>query len=62
MINNSKVKIIINNDDQDLFYKKMKKINRLSSLYDIYMAVDFEFNTKIIALMQFLFEIQKKIK
>ena len=62
MIDNSLVDIIINNKEQNKFYKKLKKINNISSKYPIYMGIDYEFNTKKIALMQILFEIHKKNK
>jgi len=62
MINNSKVKIILNDKQISEFYIKLKKIKRYSKKYDVYMGIDFEFNTKIIALMQILFEIRKPNK
>jgi hypothetical protein len=63
MIDISIIKII--NTDiilQKKFYKFLKKIYKFSSKYEIYMGIDFEFNTKKIALMQILFEINKKSK
>lgn len=60
MIKNSKVKIIINNDEHNKFLESLKKINKLSSKYEIFMGIDFEFNTKRIALMQIYFQINKK--
>ena len=62
MIDNSLVKIIINDKEQLKFYKKLKKINKISSKYSTYMGIDYEFNTKKVALMQILFEVHKKDK
>jgi hypothetical protein len=41
------------------FYKYLKKIVRRSSKYKVLMGIDFEFNTKKIALMQISFETYK---
>jgi hypothetical protein len=63
MIDNSIVKVISPEKDiQDNFYKLLIKINIYSAKYPIYMGIDFEFNTKKVALMQVLFEIHKKNK
>jgi hypothetical protein len=63
MIDNSLVKIIKSDKkSQNKFLKLITKINKLSKKYEIYMGIDFEFNTKKIALMQILFQIHKKDK
>lgn len=63
MIDNTLVKIIKSDiKNQNRFYKLLKKINKISSKYPTYMGIDFEFNTKKVALMQILFEIHKKEK
>jgi len=63
MIDNSLVKIIKSDKkSQNKFYKLIKKIHKISTKYDIYMGIDFEFNTKKIALMQILFQIHRKDK
>lgn len=41
------------------FRRALKRISKLSEKYDIYMAIDYEFNTKKIALMQIMFQIDK---
>ena len=61
MIDNSQVRIIYSNK-QKKFYNLLRKINNLSSKYPIYMGIDFEFNTKKVALMQILFEVHMKTK
>jgi hypothetical protein len=40
---------------ESYFYKYLKKIVRRSSKYKVLMGIDFEFNTKKIALMQISF-------
>lgn len=60
MIDIKLVKIIRNNIEQHKFYRVLKKINKLSQKYPIFMGIDFEFNTKKIALMQILFEVHIK--
>ena len=63
MIDNSLVIIINTEKKQNDFFKFIKKINKLSKKkLEIYMGIDFEFNTKKVALMQILFEIRKKEK
>lgn len=63
MINNSIVRIVYSNQHiQNKFYILLQKINKLSLKYPTYMGIDFEFNTKKVALMQILFEIHKKSK
>ena len=63
MIDNSLVKIIRPDPYiEKKFYRNLKKINKLSKKYAVYMGIDFEFNTKKIALMQILFQIHKKNK
>ena len=63
MIDNSLVKIIKSDKkSQNKFFKLIKKIHKIASKYDVYMGIDFEFNTKKIALMQILFQIHKKNK
>lgn len=63
MIDNSLVKIIKSDKkSQNKFYNLIKKISKLSKKYPVFMGIDFEFNTKKIALMQILFEIHKKDK
>ena len=63
MIDNSLVKIIKSDKkSQNKFYNVIKKIYKLSKKYPVFMGIDFEFNTKKIALMQILFEIHKKDK
>jgi hypothetical protein len=63
MIDNSLVKIIKSDKkSQNKFYKLIKKIHKIASKYDVFMGIDFEFNTKKIALMQILFQIHKKNK
>jgi hypothetical protein len=63
MIDNILVKIIKSDKkNQNKFYKLLKKINKISLKYPTYMGIDFEFNTKKVALMQILFEIHKKEK
>ncbi len=60
MINLNKIRIITENEiEQRKFYIILKKINRLSHDPEnqVLMAIDFEFNTKKIALMQILFEV-----
>jgi hypothetical protein len=44
---------------ESYFYKYLKKIVRRSSKYKVLMGIDFEFNTKKIALMQISFETYK---
>jgi hypothetical protein len=41
------------------FRRALKKISKLSEKYNVFMAVDYEFNTKKIALMQIMFHIEK---
>jgi hypothetical protein len=62
MIDISIVKIINNIKSLDKFYGALKKIDKLSKKYKILMGIDFEFNTKKVALMQILFEIHKRDK
>lgn len=62
MIDISIVKIINNIKSRDKFYGALKKIDKLSKKYKILMGIDFEFNTKKVALMQILFEIHKRDK
>jgi len=63
MIDNSLVKIVKSDKkSQNKFYNLIKKISKLSKKYPVFMGIDFEFNTKKIALMQILFEIHKKEK
>ena len=60
MIKLDKIKIITNNQsEQQNFYTVLKKIDELSHNSDnqIFMAIDFEFNSKKMALMQILFQI-----
>ncbi len=57
MIDNSIVKIIRSASKEKKFQRALEKINKLSSKYPVYMGIDFEFNTKKVALMQILFEI-----
>lgn len=60
MIDIKLVKIIRNDIEQRKFYRVLKKINKLSHKYPIFMGIDFEFNTKKIGLMQILFEVHFK--
>ena len=63
MIDNSIVRIVYNDQLlQNKFYILLTKINKISSKYPTYMGIDFEFNTKKVALMQILFEVHKKSK
>jgi len=63
MINNSIVRIVYKDDKlQNKFYKLLTKINKISAKCPTYMGIDFEFNTKKVALMQILFEVHKKSK
>ena len=63
MIDNSIVKVIYKNEEmQNKFLKLLIKINKYSNKYPVFMGIDFEFNTKKVALMQILFEIHKKTK
>lgn len=63
MIDNSIVKVIYKNEEmQNKFIKLLMKINKYSHKYPVFMGIDFEFNTKKVALMQILFEIHKKTK
>lgn len=60
MIKLDKTKIITKNQlEQDKFYAVLKIIDELSqnSNNKVYMGIDFEFNTKKMALMQILFQI-----
>jgi len=62
MIDNSIIKIIKSDiKSQKKFYKTLKKIYNISTKNknQVYMGIDFEFNTKKVALMQILFEIKK---
>lgn len=58
MIDNSEVHLIINIKQQKRFYRILKRVKKFSKKYSTYMAIDFEFNTKKVALMQIAFEIQ----
>jgi len=61
MIDNSIVRIVYSDQRlQNKFYKLLVKINKISLRYSTYMGIDFEFNTKKVALMQILFEVHKK--
>jgi hypothetical protein len=61
MINNSIVRIVYKDEkQQDKFYTLLTKINKISIKRPTYMGIDFEFNTKKVALMQILFEVHKK--
>ena len=61
MIENSIVRIVYSDLHlQNKFYILLKKINKIASKYPTYMGIDFEFNTKKVALMQILFEVHKK--
>jgi hypothetical protein len=63
MIENTLTKIIRPESNiEKKFYRNLKKINRLSHKYPVFMGIDFEFNTKKLALMQILFQIHKKSK
>jgi hypothetical protein len=62
MIDNSIVKIIRPNRTEQKFLKRLQKINLISKKYPVYMGIDFEFNTKKVALMQILFEMHIKNK
>jgi hypothetical protein len=62
MIDNSIVKIIKSDKkSQNKFLRLLKKVNRIANKnkYPVYMGIDFEFNTKKVALMQIMFEVQK---
>ena len=60
MIDISLVKIIRPNTNLEKHYnKRLKQFARLSKRYPVFLGIDFEFNTKKIALMQLLFEIHK---
>ena len=48
-----------NRTSEDYFYKYLKKIAKRASKYKVLMGIDFEFNTKKIALMQIGFETYK---
>jgi hypothetical protein len=41
------------------FRRALKRIGKLSEKYNVFMAIDYEFNTKKIALMQIMFQIEK---
>ena len=58
LIDNNIIDIIINEEEKNKFYDDIKKIYKYSKNNDIYLGIDFEFNTKKIALMQLLFEIR----
>ena len=58
LIDNNIIDIIINEEDKNKFYDDINKIYKYSKKNDIYLGIDFEFNTKKIALMQLLFEIR----
>lgn len=61
MIDNSIVRIVYKDDKlQNKFYTLLTKINKISMKRPTYMGIDFEFNTKKVALMQILFEVHKK--
>lgn len=60
MIDNSLVKIIISKKKQNKFFNFLKKIYKYSNKYEIIIGIDFEFNSKKVALMQILFYIKKK--
>ena len=63
MIKNSIVRIVKSDkNSQDKFLKFLKKINLISKKYQTFMGIDFEFNTKKVALMQILFEVHIKNK
>jgi hypothetical protein len=63
MIDNSLVKIIKSDKkSQNKFLKLIKRIHKLASKYEVFMGIDFEFNTKKVALMQILFQIHKQNK
>ena len=60
-LNTDLVKIIRPGIEEKKFRRALKRINLLSIKYDTYMAIDYEFNTKKIALMQIMFQINKFI-
>jgi hypothetical protein len=63
MIDNSIVKIVRSDlKTQKKFYNLMKKINLISANNETFMGIDFEFNTKKVALMQILFEVRFKTR
>jgi len=55
----SKVNIIRPGRSEQKFCKRLKQISKLAKKYDTYMAIDYEFNTKKIALMQIMFQIDR---
>jgi hypothetical protein len=59
LININQIKIIRPGITEKKFRRALKKISKLSEKYDVYMAIDYEFNTKKIALMQIMFQIDK---
>lgn len=53
------IKIIRPGITEKKFRQALKRISRLAEKYDVYMGIDYEFNTKKIALMQIMFQIDK---
>lgn len=53
------VKIVRPGITEKKFRRALKKISKLSEKYNVFMAIDYEFNTKKIALMQIMFQIEK---
>jgi hypothetical protein len=60
LIDNNLIKIVRPGILEKKFRRALKRINKLSNKYTIYMGIDYEFNTKKIALMQIMFQIEKK--
>ena len=61
MIDNSIIRIVYKDEKlQNKFYKLLRKINKIAIRCPTFMGIDFEFNTKKVALMQILFEVHKK--
>lgn len=59
LIDTNLIKIIRPGITEKKFRKTLKRISKLSDKYNTYMAIDYEFNTKKIALMQIMFQIDK---
>lgn len=61
MIDINIINIVNTDKTKELFFNDIKKIYEYSKTNDVYLAIDFEFNTKKVALMQMLFQIKLKI-
>jgi hypothetical protein len=58
LIDNNLIKIVRPGIKEKKFRRALKRISKLAVKHNVYMGIDYEFNTKKIALMQIMFQIE----